>query len=256
MNLLGAPKEQQHLRGGIIEDWFAPDLTSNRRKGLGGWSRQELVDYLKTGRNAHANAAGPMGEVVAKSTADMTDADLGDIAAYLSDRPPSPPTPAAHADSEIMRRGEAIFVDNCSACHQMQGQGTPGLFPPLRDHAGLQQTIPTTTIRVVLTGVQSTPTRARPTGVSMPAYAWKLSDEEVAAVVTYTRNAWGNSAPAVSAVDVATLRVKLVTDGSGSAKAPGPNTMARPGPATLAPPGSDSRDNATPHAGQPAAEPR
>jgi mono/diheme cytochrome c family protein len=52
-------------------------------------------------------------------------------------------------------------------------------------------------------------TDARPTPLSMPAYAWKLNDAEIAAVATYIRNSWGNSAPVVTASDVAKLRRKV-----------------------------------------------
>jgi len=253
MNLLGAPKTHQYLQGGMIEDWFATDLTADRRKGLGGWSRQDLVDYLRTGRNAHAAAAGPMGEVVAASTSHLTDADLNAIGAYLSERPASASTPAPAIDPATMRQGEAIYVDNCSACHQMQGQGAPGFFPPLQDHAGLQQSNPSTTIRVILTGVQSTPTAAKPTGVAMPAYAWKLTDRQVAAVATYVRNAWSNSAPSVTSGEVSKLRRKLVSENQPP-RAPTTRPMTRPAPDTLASPGSDSRDNGTPDAGRPASE--
>jgi len=253
MNLLGAPKAHQYLQGGMIEDWFATDLTADPRKGLGGWSHQEIVDYLQTGRNDHAAAAGPMGEVVAASTSHMTADDLNAIAVYLGDRPASAPAPVSSLDPETMRQGEAIYVDNCSGCHRMQGEGRPGLFPPLRRHAGLQQSNPSTTIRVILTGVQSTPTAAKPTGVAMPAFAWKLTDQQIAAVATYARNAWGNSAPPVTSEAVSKLRHKVVTANQPPPE-PTPSPMTRPAPDTLALPGSDSRDNGSPNAGRPAPE--
>jgi mono/diheme cytochrome c family protein len=53
------------------------------------------------------------------------------------------------------------------------------------------------------------PTKARPTPFAMPAYNWKLSDDEIAAVATFVRNAWGNAAPAVTTDEVRSLREKL-----------------------------------------------
>lgn len=250
MNVFGAPRERRYLQGGALGVWFAPDLTSNPRTGLGSWSRQDVIAFLKTGGNAHAQASAEMGEVVAYSTSQMTDADLNAIATYLQDQPPSPEIRPAYLDAARLRHGQVIFEDTCSACHGMAGEGTPRYFPPLRGDANLQQSDPTTTINYILNGVRGTPTDARPTGLAMPAYGWKLDDAEVAAVATYVRNAWGNRAPAVASHQVAGLRRRTVVAAS-QALAPEPSgSLTRPGPATLAPAGTDSRDNGGPNAGR------
>src|SRR5437763_11605955 len=67
-------------------------------------------------------------------------------------------------------------------------------------------------IRVVLEGSRAVATDAAPTGPAMPSFAWQLSDADVAAVVTYIRNAWGNAASAVSAREVANMRPTLHRD--------------------------------------------
>ena len=64
-------------------------------------------------------------------------------------------------------------------------------------------------IRVILQGARSTPTAARPTPLSMPAFDWKLSDQQIAAVASYVRNSWGNGADEVSPDEVKDLRKKL-----------------------------------------------
>ena len=134
MNALGAPKEQQFLQGGTFGGGYAPDLTSNPRTGLGGWSRREIIDFLKTGSNAHAAAFAEMHSVVAASTSRLTDADREAIAAYLGDLPPSPSLSVPRPGDSAMRQGEAVFIANCSSCHQLQGDGGPDTFP-LRDDA-------------------------------------------------------------------------------------------------------------------------
>lgn len=255
MNILGAPKESQYLQGGTFGEWFAPDLTPNPRTGLGRWSHQDIVEFLKRGRNAHAAASAEMGEVVAFSLSKASDADLNAIAAYLHTQHASEPAKLANVDAKQMHEGEAIFADSCSACHQMHGEGVPRFFPPLRHDANLQQRDPTTTLHFILTGTQVTPTDSRPTPLSMPAYAWKLNDEQIAAVETYIRNAWGNHAPPVSAGDVAKLRTKLVQAGSQYEKPEERGSMKHPGPTTLAPSGTLSRDNATRNAGRPVGGP-
>ncbi len=75
---------------------MAPDLTANARTGLGGWSVDDITEYLKTGRNARAGAGGSMAEVVSYSTSLMTDQDRHAIAVYLKSAPPAPdPAPVA-----------------------------------------------------------------------------------------------------------------------------------------------------------------
>jgi mono/diheme cytochrome c family protein len=252
MNLFGAPRDSQFLHGGKLGAFFAPDLTANPRTGLGGWTRTELIDFLKTGGNAHTAAANEMGEVVSYSTSQMSDQDLNAIATYLEDLPPSRETNPGYVDKARMSHGAAIFADTCSACHGLQGEGTPRFFPPLRGDANLQQSDPTTTLNLILNGVHATPTASRPTGLSMPAYAWKLDDRDVAAVATYVRNAWGNHAPAVGAWQVAGLRRQSVARGSQTAAVERSGALARPTPSTLAPADTDSRDNGGPNAGRPA----
>lgn len=248
-DFLGGPKRDQAFRGGVFGAWFAPDLTPNRRTGLGGWTRADLIEFLKTGRNAHAAASGEMGEVVAYSTSQLTDADLDAIATYLTDQPASPAARVKAADPAVLRQGQAIFVDSCSACHRMDGRGVPRFFPPLAGDANLQQSDPTTTLHFIVGGVRSTPTATQPTPLSMPSYAWKLNDAQVAAVATYIRNAWGNSAAPVSDHDVAKVR-KQLTFGPGPADAARRGSLVHPNPSTLTVPNTMSSDNGTGAAGR------
>jgi mono/diheme cytochrome c family protein len=170
------------------------------------------MEYLKTGRNKHSGATGPMAEVVADSTSKLPDSDLHAIATYLKDAdggPAGQPAPVAQDDKMIVA-GKAVFADSCSACHQAEGKGVPGMFPPLVHNANVQQRDPTTVIRVILEGARTVATDKRPTPFAMPAYGWKLKDDEIAAVATYVRNSWGNSAPAVTDSEVRNLRQNLL----------------------------------------------
>ena len=108
-----------------------------------------------------------------------------------------------------MRNGSAIFFDGCTACHLAGGKGQPGMFPPLQGSGVAQQHDPTGVIRLILAGTRTAPTRSRPSFQSMPSFAWKLSDQEIADVATYVRNSWGNRAPPVDAHQVAAVRSKL-----------------------------------------------
>jgi mono/diheme cytochrome c family protein len=208
-NLLGAELNRKAYQGAVIENWVAPDLTGNPRTGVGRWSSADIVQFLRTGRNAHANASGLMGEVVAYSTSLLSDSDLKAIATYVKSLPSSPAASSLAPDASAMRRGSAVFFDACTACHLAGGKGQPGMFPPLRGSAVAQQNDPTGVIRLILGGTRTAPTQSRPSFQSMPSFAWKLSDQEVADVATYVRNSWGNRARSVDAHQVAKVRSKL-----------------------------------------------
>lgn len=233
-NVFGAVKEGQHLLGGDAgESWFAPSLGSNQRDGIGSWEVQDIVDYLKTGNNHQSSSAGSMTDVVMNSTQYMSDNDLEAIAVYLKDLPSETGKSKGARqdkgksvdvpDDGIMRRGEAIYVDNCMACHMADGAGQENTFPPLRDSSATHAEKADTLIQVTLAGQKSADPETRPTGLEMPPFAWKLSDEEVANVITYVRNAWGNEASPVSAGDVSKVRKDVMAQGS-----PHPGPLASP----------------------------
>ncbi len=252
-NLLGAPKRDEAFHGGSFGNWFAPDITTNRRTGLGGWTDAELRDFLQRGINAHSAASGEMGEVVAFSSSQMSDADLQAVMTYLRSLPASPPVQMAKPVAAVMKQGEALWQDNCAACHRIDGSGSPGYFPPLKGNPNLQQSDPTTVLHFILAGTRKVPTDAAPTPLSMPAFHWKLDDDQIAAVATYARNSWGNAAPPVSAEQVGHIRGELSLALRQQHDQPA-GGMARPGVNTLAPAGSDSRDNGSPQAGKVVAE--
>ena len=208
-NLLGGDKTSQALVGATLQDWFAPNITPDAHKGIGGWSLNDIAQYLKTGTNAWTLASGPMAEAVSHSTSQMTDQDVLAIATYLKDSGASaaPTSPmSASADTSVMRAGAAIYKDGCAACHKDSGTGETDLFPRLAGSALVQSDNATTLMRIVLQGSRAVATAAKPTGPAMPAFDWRLTDTQVADVLTYIRNTWGNAAPAVSANDVSGLR--------------------------------------------------
>jgi mono/diheme cytochrome c family protein len=199
--ILGGDKSSAALTGATLQGWFAPDITNDKRKGIGGWSRDELVQYLKNGTNKWTLASGPMAEAISHSTSRMSDNDILSIATYLKDSieggASAKPEPVA-ADIDSMRAGAAIYKDSCAACHKDSGQGEANLFPRLAGSALVQSDDPTTLARVVLQGTRAVSTAGAPTAPAMPAFDWRLTDAQAAAVLTYIRNSWGNAASSVS----------------------------------------------------------
>jgi mono/diheme cytochrome c family protein len=208
-NALGADESKRDLHGGTLDNWVAPDLTSNERTGLGGWTIDDVIEYLRHGRNAHAGAGGAMAEVVTYSTAWMSDADLRAIAVYLKSRAASTGIAPAEPDAGAMRRGAAIYSDACASCHLEDGVGQPRLFPPLGRNAMLQQADPTGLAHLILGGSRIGISVARPSALAMPSFAWKLNDAQIADVATFLRNSWGNRAGPVSSSAVHEVREHL-----------------------------------------------
>jgi mono/diheme cytochrome c family protein len=210
--LLGGDKTGTPLAGATLQGWFAPDITTDPRKGIGNWSHEDLVAYLKTGANDWTLASGPMAEAVVHSTSKMTAEDVAAIATYLKDSGAggTESNPAVvSSDDKAMRVGLAIYKDSCAACHKDSGLGESELFPRLAGSALVQSDDATTLVRVVLQGTRAVSTSAKPTAPAMPAFDWRLDDAQVAAVLTYVRNSWGNRAAPVAASAVAGARNSL-----------------------------------------------
>lgn len=86
---------------------------------------------------------------------------------------------------ESMKLGEKVYVGHCAACHQVNGEGLPGAFPALKNSKmAITSSELAAHIEIVLNGK---------TGTSMQAFGKQLTLQEIAAVVTYERNAWGNN---------------------------------------------------------------
>ena len=200
---LGGDRSQQPLQGYTLQGWFAPDITGDTAFGLGNWTVDDVIAYLKNGHNRLAAASGPMSDEVADSSSKMTDADLQAIAVFLKDVPGPAATlsPLSPQDRQMVAGG-AIYRDLCSACHQQDGSGVPYLIPNLARSSSVASREPTSLLRVVIHGARSVATPGEPTAPAMPSFGWQLSDEQIAAVTTFVRNSWGHAAAATNASDV------------------------------------------------------
>jgi len=205
------------LSGGVVEGWLAKNLRGDATDGLGSWSQADIVAFLKSGRNGHSAAFGGMAQVVGDSTQHLSDADLNAIAAYLKSLPPvnkDAAKPLAYDESvaQALRTGRdkgdgaMAFLNNCAACHRSTGKGYTETFPQLALSSTVNSADPASLIHIVLKGAQMPATTAAPTAYAMPGFDWRMSDKEVADVVTFVRSSWGNQGAAVTAADVAKVR--------------------------------------------------
>ena len=209
-SFLGGDKTSHYLQGSPLQGWSAPNITNDARTGLGNWSVADITDYLKTGHNHITAATGPMAEAVDLSTSKMTDDDVKAIATYLKSIGGSSAqlVPVA-GNSSDMAAGGAIYRDQCSACHGIDGKGSDRLFPSLAESSMARADDPSSVIRIMLRGARSVATDKEPTAPGMPSYGALLTDAQVAHVLTYIRNSWGNSAPAIAPGDVGKARSAL-----------------------------------------------
>ena len=135
-----------------------------------------------------------MSEVVVNSTSKMSDADVRAIAVYLKDLPAGAPEPKVTPPPPAqMAAGEKLYNGACIACHEDDGSGAPRIYPPLPGNANLQSADASSTLRIILDGAQTVTTPRAPNKGSMPAYAAKMTDQQIADVTNYIRNAWGNA---------------------------------------------------------------
>jgi mono/diheme cytochrome c family protein len=119
-------------------------------------------------------------------------------------------TPAATpATTATASAGETIYQQRCVTCHQANGAGIPGTFPPLAESEYANAADPGVPARIVIHGVSGPITVHGTTYNSlMPPYGVGvvMTDEEIAQLLTYVRSSFGNSASAVTAADVAKAR--------------------------------------------------
>jgi mono/diheme cytochrome c family protein len=208
---LGGARDDAALSGGQIpeQNWYAPDLSTQANGGLQGWSEQDIVDLLKTGKSSRGTAFGPMAEVVARSTQHMRDDDLRSIAEYLRSLPPRPtmkPVELPYDTKALADRGKDVYEKQCADCHGKDGKGVEGVYPPLDGNSSVNEPTGINATRVVLLGGFPPATQGNPRPYSMPPFAQQLNDADVAAVVTYIRTSWSNRALPVRERDVSTFR--------------------------------------------------
>jgi mono/diheme cytochrome c family protein len=191
-NLLGATETDDSLSGGLVGHWLAPNISSDPKWGLGDWTTDQVVTFLKTGVTKDKGVVfGPMAEVVHDSLSHLTDADLTAIATYLKNAAnrTEPPQPLLATRADI-QHGQQLYMDNCEQCHQSKGVGIPGAVPNLAGNRAVQAAKPNDVILAVLRGIPADGHYG-----AMPSFAGALGDQDVADIVNYVRSGWGNQGP-------------------------------------------------------------
>ncbi|MDQ8030718.1 cytochrome c oxidase subunit II [Bordetella genomosp. 1] len=189
--------------GDVIHSWMVPEL-GVKQDAIPGFLRDTWFNADKVGtyRGQCAELCGKdhafmpiVVDVLSQADFDKWAGEQKKLLAAEADDPNKEWT-----GPDLIARGEKVFAANCVACHQANGKGIPGSFPPLDGD------------KVVLgpkAGQINTVLKGKP-GTAMAAFGGQLNDTEIAAVITYTRNAWSNEGkgedPVVQPKDVAAAR--------------------------------------------------
>jgi mono/diheme cytochrome c family protein len=217
-NDMGGTSIKTELGGGMIPvlNWYAPPLNSDVESGLGGWESAHLASLLTTGVVQRRTVSGPMGEVVGRSLQYLNQDDIAAMALYMKSLPPQMPPPQEDPESvlpdrkqEVLTLGARLYEDHCVACHQVDGKGVAGVYPALAGSNAVRLSGGINAIHLVLAGGFAPSTGGNPRPYGMPPFGQALNDAEVAAVVSYIRNTWGNAGNLISPVEVNKYRSKL-----------------------------------------------
>ncbi|CAB3810014.1 Fructose dehydrogenase cytochrome subunit [Paraburkholderia ultramafica] len=221
------------LSGGQVGTWYAPNITSDATSGIGSWTREELVEYLRTGRlRGKAQAAGDMGEAVEHSFQYLSTADVEAIATYVKSVAPIHDvrdstsrftagkmsselaalrgTDGIRSDNAAHPTGAELFQGNCASCHSAQGQGSKdGYYPSLFHNSATGSVNANNLIATILYGVNRTTSKGQ---AYMPGFGGKptdftaLSDQEIALAGNYVLVHYGRADASITAQDVVAVR--------------------------------------------------
>ncbi|WP_186378997.1 cytochrome c [Yersinia frederiksenii] len=223
-NITMGMKDSKAYAGTEIDGWTAFNITSDPHAGIGGWSQEQMVQYLRSGHvDGKAQAAGPMAEVIENSTRHLTDSDLNAMAVYLRSLKP------LNLDDETQSRsdwgqpatsvntlrgmpftadnntdGARLYLGNCASCHGFTGGGVQdGYYPSLMNNSAVGASAPNNLINVILHGVSR---KTNDGEVFMPGFAHSLTDEQVVSLSNYLLQQFGQPALNIKADDVKKLR--------------------------------------------------
>ncbi len=208
-NVWGGSRDDKMSGGKIMGTyWYAPSLVSPLEAGVSEWSIEDIAKLLSTGINGHAVTSGPMATIVRQSLQYLSDYDIRSMAVYLQslgEKRDSTPRKARKMPEQVRQYialGQEVYEKHCQDCHGKSGEGVPGIYPPLAGNRSVTMISPLNAIRSVLYGGYPPATAGNPRPYGMPPYQHFSRDPEIAQVVSYIRNAWGNYGSLVSPEDV------------------------------------------------------
>jgi mono/diheme cytochrome c family protein len=202
-NLAYGMKSGSFLAGETMAGWTAWNITPSRGRGIGSWSEDDIVRYLRSGyAPGHAVAGGPMKEAVDYSLSKLSERDLRAMAVYLRSIKAKEHGPSLEDQGAALRGsgftrpaslagpadGRRIFEGACASCHGWNGQGQQSPVAALVGRRSVLDPEATNVIQTVLHGGSVRTEHGR---AFMPGFAEAYSDAEIAAVSNYVVSHFG-----------------------------------------------------------------
>lgn len=201
--MLGQMELSKTMQGGDLGRFIAPDITP-QALAQRGWTPEDLSRFLSTGLAPQGSAFSEMHMVVDLSTRHLTPEDHQALVTYLmGDKPPQP---VAAKIGQGSNAGRITYLDQCSACHERDGAGIPHVAVAMRDNATLRQPDGKNLIVSVLDGLPAQQFPGNESMQSMPGFADRLDDAQIAELVNYLRVTWGGLPADITAEQVKALR--------------------------------------------------
>ncbi|MES2415755.1 MAG: cytochrome c [Pseudomonadota bacterium] len=221
--LLMAENPKRWLGGGEVGGWYAPNITSDEKSGIGSWTVADLIAYM-SGKPVPGKgpASGPMAEAIDHSLKHLSAEDLKAIAVYVKAVPAVSDSSVKQSASSFGRAvdglatvrgaplpnsrdamtGAQTYDAYCASCHQAQGQGSDGgNLPALFHNTSLGHANTNNLVQVMLHGVHRVGTDS-----VMPGFAHELSDVQITTLGNYLLASYGNPHAKVTQAQVAKLR--------------------------------------------------
>lgn len=234
-NMLMAEVGSQKLAGADLGSWHAPNITSDKISGIGGWTDAEIAAYLKTGHvEGKGQAAGGMAEAIQNSLQFLHDDDVAAIVAYLRTVPPVRAAGqqkaafshgsavseeaglrgmASSTERHSLNSGAVLFSGYCASCHSASGAGSTGqAYPALFHNTATGAETPANLVSAILFGVErKIGKEGEEVEAFMPrfdqrSYVQSLTDEQIASIANYVLKQYGNPAVSVTPAYVAQAR--------------------------------------------------
>jgi len=216
--------------GAMVDGWEAFNISSDKESGIGNWSLNDLMQYLRTGAlPGKATTGGGMADVISHSLRFLTPEDLKALATYIKSVPAQRTSSRDRSDSgknaqsDITQEvrgmpidyaspsGAVLFNSNCASCHGITGQGIGEnkYYPSLSQNSVVGSDKPNNLVQVILHGVD----RVNGAGESivMPGFEDNLTDAQIATLTNYVRNQLGNKGEQVDTAAVEAIRDNNVT---------------------------------------------
>ena len=201
----------RYLQGTRIEEVDAPDVTPAGLARM-GFDAASLARYLPAGMGPQGVMNFSMYDVVHNSTRYLAADDAKAMADYLMSSRPATSTPAASTapiSAAPSGNGRQTYVQLCSACHGVEGEGIPRVAPPMRTNASLRLVSPRNLLVVVTAGLPDRPLPGGERLQAMPGFGPLLDDRQTADLVNYLRSAWGGTPATVTPDEVRAVRSSL-----------------------------------------------